>query len=300
VHDKQLEFAYRIAPTVPTTLRGDPGRLRQILINLCDNAIKFTKKGAITVEVTFDHENIENRRTKGNESGDEPVKLRFAIRDTGIGIAVDKIALLFSPFQQVDASTSRQFGGTGLGLAIARRLAHMMGGDSGVESVVGKGSTFWFTAFFSKQHIHEQQTPPPELIGVHILVVDDQKTHGMALYEQLQTWGMRPVHLEDARRAHQYLYRAQMEEDPVRIALIDHHLPDLSGNALGELIGRDASLTIPVMLLMVSGERMKAAQQITTSHFAAYLSKPIRSDHLRTWLLRSLASSVGTHRPVIG
>ena len=144
-HEKRLEFICRIDPEVPTFLRGDPGRLRQILINLGGNAIKFTARGEVAIEVRLESET------------DDRIKVRFEVRDTGIGIPQDKIGLLFTAFQQVDASTTRRFGGTGLGLAISKRLAELMGGEIGVESVEGRGSTFWFTAVFGKQPRRERR-----------------------------------------------------------------------------------------------------------------------------------------------
>jgi PAS domain S-box-containing protein len=291
IHDKDLEFAYRIAPQTPVALRGDPGRLRQILINLCDNAIKFTTHGVVTVEIVPEERGTERHGTGAHITGSAAVQLRFIVRDTGIGIPSDKLELLFSPFQQVDASTSRQFGGTGLGLAIVQRLARMMGGESGVESVVGEGSTFWFTASFGKQPIQPQETSAPELQGVHVLVVDDQEMHRLALYEQLLAWGMRPAYCEDGRSAHEYLVQAHLADDPVRVVLVDHTLPDMTGNALGELLKDDLSSAAPHILLMVSGERMKAARQLASGHFSAYLSKPVRPTHLYEWLQHVLAPS---------
>lgn len=277
-HEKQLEFAYRIAPDVPLALRGDPGRLRQILINLSDNAIKFTSTGIVTIEVTVDMRN--------GELGSDQVKLRFVVRDTGIGIAPDKLALLFSPFQQVDTANSHHSGGAGLGLAIARRLAELMEGESGVDSMVGEGSTFWFTALLGKQPVQPQQVTPLELRGLHVLIVDDQEIVRSALYEQMRAWNMRPVQVPSARSAYQYLRKAQMDQDPVRAVLIDFHLPDLSGKEFAELIQSDSSLNPPILLFMIAGKRIEATPQVTTSHVAIYLSKPVRQAQLRTWLLR--------------
>jgi CheY-like chemotaxis protein len=208
------------------------------------------------------------------------------VRDTGIGIAPDKLALLFSPFQQVDGSNSRQFGGAGLGLAIVRRLAELMEGESGVDSMLGEGSTFWFTAVFGKQPAQPQPIPPLELRGLHVLIVDDQEIVRSALYEQMRAWNMRPVQVPSGRSAYQYLRKAQMDQDPVRAVLIDYHLTDLSGKEFAELIQSDNSITPPILLFMISSKRIEATPQVTTSHMAIYLSKPIRQAQLRTWLLR--------------
>ena len=310
VHDKQLEFAYRIAPDVPVALRGDPGRLRQILINLCDNAIKFTAKGTVTLEILLDAEGGATDRSLAQgrpqselqsvienemQRGDDSVQLRFLVRDTGIGIAPSKLTQLFSPFQQVDASTSRQFGGTGLGLAIVRRLAMMMGGDSGVESVVGQGSTFWVTAHFGLQAEQPQPLRAPELQNVRVLVVDDHELARRALVEQCTAWGMRPAACADAQAALHIMAQARATGDPVRVVLIDQHLPTMAGRALGARMlheAREARLLgpLPILVLMVAGERMKAAPQIVNDHFAAYLSKPLRAAHLHSWLLRLLGA----------
>ena len=163
-HEKSIEFIYRIDPEMHTFLRGDPGRLRQILLNLGGNAIKFTSRGEVTVEVRSE-----------SETGDR-LKARFEVRDTGIGIPQDKIGLLFTAFQQADASTTRRFGGTGLGLAISKRLAELMGGEVGVESVEGRGSTFWFTAVLGVRELPPERrdgAPRAEIRGVRILAVDD-------------------------------------------------------------------------------------------------------------------------------
>lgn len=321
-HIKQLEIAYRIAPDVPVALRGDPGRLRQILINLCDNAIKFTSHGVVTLEVVMAEKAViekevtekavtekedtatgeqgerqEEDGTRGAETpeaknlskGDEQVNLRFIVRDTGIGIPEEKIAILFSPFQQVDASTSRRFGGTGLGLAIVQRLVEMMGGASGVESVVGEGSEFWVVAQFGRQLEQPLEATTPELRGVRILVVEDERVHRVALYEQLLAWGMRPLVATNAASAKESIEHAQNEGDPIRFALIDDALPDGSGSALGEWIGQNAH-PAPLLLSMVAGERARALQQIAGSPFTLSMSKPVRPDHLHSSLLRLLAT----------
>ena len=164
---------------VPALLRGDPFRLRQILINLCGNAIKFTAKGEVAIRIALEEEK------------DSRVKVRFAVTDTGIGIPKDQRELLFAPFSQADSSTTRKYGGTGLGLSISKRLAEMMGGGIGVESEEGRGSTFWFTTVLEKRpwNREEEVIVPEDLQGERILIVDDNETSRFFLSEQLKAWG---------------------------------------------------------------------------------------------------------------
>ena len=197
-HEKGLEFICAAAPDVPSYLRGDPGRLRQVLINLTGNAVKFTHKGEIAV-----------RASLVSETDDEAV-IRFSVKDTGIGIPATSRRLLFQKFTQADASTTRKYGGTGLGLAISKQLAEMMGGEIGVVSEEGQGSEFWFTARFAKQAEQERTiAPPAEIRGVHVLVVDDNATNREVLRAQLLAWGVRLEEAPDGPTALQALYLAQ-------------------------------------------------------------------------------------------
>ncbi len=191
IEQKNLAFVCAAAPNVPYLLRGDPGRLRQVLVNLAGNAVKFTDEGEISVRVSVQHETDTN------------VLVRFSVRDTGIGIAKDKLGLLFSKFTQLDASATRKYGGTGLGLAISKQLALLMGGEVGAESDLGRGSEFWFTARFEKQPALSSLIPvlPPDLRGARALVVDDNPTHREVLVAQLKSWGMHPTEASDGRDA---------------------------------------------------------------------------------------------------
>ena len=205
-HEKGLELLCAAELSVPTLLRGDPSRLRQILTNLTGNAIKFTSIGEVAVRVSLVDEN------------ENDVLLRFSVRDTGIGIPTDKIGLLFDKFSQVDASTTRQYGGTGLGLAISKQLAELMGGETGVISEEGNGSEFWFTARLSKQAGEEraENIPPVELIGVRVLIVDDNAANRAILTTRLASWGMRPSEAQDGPVAIRAFYRALEENDPLQ------------------------------------------------------------------------------------
>ncbi|MEI6309731.1 MAG: PAS domain S-box protein, partial [bacterium] len=208
--EKGLEFICRIDPEIYTFLRGDPGRLRQILINLGNNAIKFTSRGEVVIEAKVESET------------DDRLKVRVEVRDTGIGISQERIGFLFTAFQQADASTTRQFGGTGLGLAISKRLAEVMGGEVGVESVEGRGSTFWFTAVFGKQPGRDRREGllPIDLRGVRILVVDDNATNRLVIAEQLESWGIRHAEVESAAKAIELLRAAWAEGDLFRISIM--------------------------------------------------------------------------------
>ncbi|MDD8025135.1 MAG: PAS domain S-box protein [Acidobacteriota bacterium] len=268
--DKHLEFICRIDPEVQTFIRGDPGRLRQILINLGNNAIKFTARGEITVEVRSDSDR------------DGRVKVRFEVRDTGLGIPQDRIGLLFNAFQQVDASTTRRFGGSGLGLAISKRLAERMGGEIGVASVEGRGSTFWFTAVFAKQ-------PPrasldgdhrADLRGVRVLVVDDNATNRLILAEQLASWGVRHAESAGAAEAIGRLREARAEGDPFRVLITDMQMPDRDGETLGRDIRADPGLCDTRLVLMSSFGSRGDAKRFKEAGFSAYLIKPVRQSQL--------------------
>ncbi len=268
--EKRLEFIYRIDPGVHTFVRGDPGRLRQILINLGNNAVKFTAQGEVTIEV----------RPESDLNG--RIKIRFEVRDTGIGIPQDRIGLLFNAFQQVDASTTRRYGGSGLGLAISKRLAERMGGEIGVTSVEGRGSTFWFTAEFGKQPPRERPAGDhrADLRGVRVLVTDDNATNRLILAEQLASWGVRHVEAENAAQVIDFLRAARAESDPFRVLITDMQMPDTDGESLGRAVKADPDLRDTFLVMMSSFGSRGDAKRLKEAGFAAYLIKPVRQSQL--------------------
>jgi len=280
-HEKRLEFICRIDPEVPTFLQGDPGRLRQILINLGNNAIKFTSRGEVVIEAKVESET------------DDRLKVRVEVRDTGIGIPPDRIGLLFTAFQQMDASTSRRFGGTGLGLAISKRLAELMGGEVGVESVEGRGSTFWFTAVFGKQPRRDRREglPPVDLRGVRVLVVDDNATNRRVLAEQLESWGVRHVEAESAVKATGWLRAAHADGDPFRIMITDMQMPETDGESLGKAIKADPELRDTHLVMMSSLGTRGDAKRLKAIGFSAYLTKPVKQSQLYDCLAMVLGGS---------
>lgn len=282
-HEKGLELVCSAYPQVPTLLRGDPGRLRQILTNLTDNAVKFTPAGEVSVLVSVESE------------AEETVLLRFTVCDTGIGIAEDKRGLLFEKFSQVDASTTRQYGGTGLGLAISKQLAEMMGGEIGFESEEGRGSQFWFTARFGKQPAAKRAEvfSQADLRDVRVLIVDDNATNREILTLRLASWGMRPKEADGGPAALQALYRALEEEDPFRLALIDMQMPGMDGESLGRAIRVDRRIADTRMVMLTSLGVQSDARRFAEIGFAAYLTKPVRHQELRKVLSLALAAHCG-------
>ncbi len=282
-HEKGLEILCSVDPDVPTLLRGDPGRLRQILTNLAGNAVKFTHIGEVVVHVS----------QAGKEDVRDHVLLRFSVRDTGIGIPGDKIGLLFEKFTQVDASTTRQYGGSGLGLAISKQLCELMGGQIGVKSEVGKGSEFWFTARFDLQTVKHppEQALPADLQGVRVLIVDDNGTNREILATRLSSWGMRPYEAQDGPRAVQACYQALDENDPFTLAVIDMQMPGMDGETLGRILKADKRLSNLRLVLLTSLGRRGDVKRIQEAGFSAYVAKPIRYQELKTLLSMTVTRS---------
>jgi two-component system sensor histidine kinase/response regulator len=281
-HEKHLDFICRIDPEVPTFLRGDPGRLRQILVNLGGNAIKFTDRGEVCIQVTLEL-----------ETGDR-IKARFEVRDTGIGIPQDKIGILFNAFQQVDATTTRRFGGTGLGLAISKRLVEIMGGEIGIESAEGRGSTFRFTIVLGKQPYRDrgEEMPRADLRDARVLAVDDNATNRLVLAEQMASWGLRHAGAESASKALEMLRAARVAGDPFRIVLTDMQMPVMDGESLGRAIKDDPELRDTLLVMMTSLGRRGDARRLNAIGFSAYLTKPVKQSQLYDCLATVLGGGV--------
>jgi len=265
IKEKPIEFICAAAPDVPARLRGDPGRLRQVLTNLAGNAIKFTSRGEIAVRA-----NVVSEQ-------DQTCVIRFSVKDTGIGVPADKQQGLFQKFIQADASTTRMFGGTGLGLAISKQLAELMGGQIGIVSAEGQGSEFWFTACFAKQAAGEPEiAPPAEIRGVRLLVVDDNATNREVLTLQFKAWGVRVDEASSGPMALDALYRARDAGDPIQMAILDGQMPGMDGVAVARAIKIDETLKHTRLMLITSLCQRGDAKRMKDVGFSAYLTKPVR------------------------
>jgi two-component system, sensor histidine kinase and response regulator len=284
--DKGLQFSCFVDPDTPSLLQGDPGRLRQVLINLANNAIKFTTTGEVAITVALDAET------------DTQATLHFAVRDTGIGIPPYRMDRLFQSFSQVDGSTTRKYGGTGLGLAISRQIVKMIGGKIGVESELGAGSTFWFTAVLDKQPAGASQADVEggDIENLRVLVVDDNATNRHILQTYLAAWGCRPTEAANADEALQALHAAAEEGDPFRIALLDDLMPGMDGETLGRNIKADPPLRDVGLVMLTSAGRRRDAKQLREAGFANYLLKPIKQSQLLDCLRRVTGKSVSPTR----
>jgi len=296
-HEKGLELVCLVEPAVPLLLRGDPGRLRQILINLGGNAVKFTDKGKIVIRVSLDGEDEQN------------VTIRFAVSDTGIGIPANRLDSLFSPFTQVDSSKTRKYGGTGLGLAISKQLAELMGGKIGLESEAGKGSTFWFTAVFEKQPIGpgsadeifakikdeeamERCAAEPAIYEdgkrkIRILVTEDNPVNQKVAQAMLRKMGLRA---DVAANGQEAVNALQMI--PYDLVLMDCQMPVMDGLEATRFIRNDVSGVInpriPIIAMTAStmrGDRDKCIQ----AGMSDFIAKPVQQRELAEMLARWLA-----------
>jgi signal transduction histidine kinase/DNA-binding response OmpR family regulator len=275
---KGLELAYTIADDVPAGVHGDPTRLRQVITNLLGNAVKFTSAGEVILSVSL-------------EQLDANALLRFEIRDTGIGIPAEIQDKLFLSFTQADGSMRRRFGGTGLGLAICRQLTKLMGGNIGVRSVVGEGSTFWFTVSLAVQASVAVVAPAVTLGDRRALLVDDNSTNRTILRRQLSGWGMRVVATDCGPRALEILREAAAAAEPFDIAIIDLQMPDMDGLTLGRIIKGD-KLLAGIPLVMLSSLALRTyADGARDVGFAAYLTKPTRQHNLYSCVSSVLAGT---------
>ncbi len=277
--EKGLELAFGVASDVPDALVGDPGRLRQVLLNILGNAVKFTARGEVVLAVTLES------ATPGRAT------LHFSVRDTGIGIAPEHQEQIFQAFTQADSSTTRRYGGTGLGLAIARRLVELMGGRLWVESGVGRGSTFHFTATFDRVELAATAPAfarPAALEGLRVLVVDDNQTNRRILEEMLASWHMQPVAVSDSGAAMDALRKAPAEQ-PFHLVITDCQMPEVDGFALARRIKTDELLHTTPIIMLTSVGRPEDTHRCRRLGVEACLTKPVKHSDL----LETLASVAG-------
>ena len=294
---KGLELACRMAPDVPRLLVGDPDRLRQVLLNLLSNAVKFTDRGSVVATCS---------RVVGPEA---TTMLRFEVRDTGIGIPQAQQALVFNSFYQADNSMSRSHGGTGLGLTICRQLVGFMGGQLGVESVPGQGSTFWFTARFQPAPLAEGPPATRRLVdlrGLRVLVVDDCAVVRGIVCDQVRVWNGVPEQAPEATTGLERLRQAAARGEPFDVAVIDSQMPGLDGLAMARLIQQEASLRTTALVLLSGFTQAALAPDYASAGFLAWLSKPARQSELydailtaaNRWLRPARQEPPGMPRPL--
>ncbi|HEX2919329.1 MAG TPA: response regulator, partial [Edaphobacter sp.] len=280
--EKGLELLCEFAPNAPALVHGDPGRVRQVLLNLLGNAVKFTDTGEVTLKVQRDL--LEDRSST----------IHFMVKDTGIGISPDKLEKIFESFSQADTSTTREFGGTGLGLTISRRLVEMMGGRIWVESTPGKGSTFHFTA-----ELGEAKSVPKAnrtdgtssiLVGVRVLVVDDNRTNQRILEGLVSRWGMIPTVAANGEMALHVYLEALAKKEPFGLILTDMHMPKMDGFGLVERLKEHPGTTSSTIMMLTSGGQRGDAQRCGELGIAAYLLKPVRQMELREAIIQVLTA----------
>jgi PAS domain S-box-containing protein len=286
---KGLELACRISPAVPRNVLGDAGRLRQVIVNLVGNAIKFTERGEVVLEAEV-----------ASQDQDE-VRIRFSVMDTGIGVPEDKRKHIFAPFTQADSSTTRRFGGTGLGLAISSQLVEMMGGALALVSEVGRGSTFHFTARFDLPR-SEAPAPVPrpgrlDLTNTSVLVVDDNDTNRRILHEMLASWRMRPTATTGAGEALRALREAEAAGRPFELLLSDGQMPDMDGFMLAEAVKADPALRRMPMILLTSAGRPGDGARCRRLGISGFLTKPVKQSDLLETMQAVLRGEPGAAPP---
>ncbi len=280
---KNLDLVCLVEPDVPSLLRGDPGRFRQMVLNLANNALKFTEKGEVTIRVHNLHED------------ETCVKLSVQVEDTGIGIPESRLETLFQPFVQADGTVSAKYGGTGLGLSITKRIAELMNGECGVRSVEGQGSTFWFTAVLEKQAHGPHTVPEPmvEIRGFKILAVEENTTNRNYFATLLESWGCCHQEAANALDALVAMRSAAEAGEPFQLAVLDMHLPVIDGESLGRLIKADPLLKDTVLVMLTGLGQKGDAERLEQLGFAGYLTKPVKESQLFDCLAIALGRRAG-------
>ena len=282
-HKKGLELTSFVEPGTPTEVSGDPFRLRQVLTNILGNAIKFTEEGEVTL------------RAELVEDATDTARVRFEVSDTGIGMTEEQRSRLFTPFTQADASTTRRYGGTGLGLAISKQLVSMMGGEIGVRSEPGEGSTFWFTTRLEKRQ-EARRAPLPARTGLRdlrVLIVDDHETNRRILHKQLSSWGMRDDMAEDGPGALELLRAAAERGEAYDLAVLDMQMPDMDGIQLARAISADPAISSTRLVLLTSiGININETARM--AGVEVVLNKPVRQSQLHDTLATMLGAPTDT------
>jgi len=282
-YDKGLELASLVKHDVPTALRGDAGRIRQVLVNLVGNAVKFTEEGEVTLVVSL------------VEDAEKTAVVRFEVRDTGIGMTGGQRARLFRSFSQADASTTRRYGGTGLGLAISRQLVELMGGEIGAESEPGVGSTFWFELPLEKQEAGKRRAalvPRTDMHGLRVLVVDDNETNRKILHEQVVSWGMKNGKAADGTMALRMLRDAAERGEGYDLAILDKEMPGMDGIELARRIKEDPSISSTRLIMLSSVGSRGETERARQMGIEAYLTKPVRQSKLYDAMAMAMATAI--------
>ena len=290
-HAKHIELAYHVLPDVPDRLNGDIHRLRQIIVNLVGNAIKFTEKGEVVV------------RTSLELRADDHVDLHFSVSDTGTGIPADKLEAIFSPFEQADTSTTRRFGGTGLGLAISTQLVALMEGRIWVKSELGQGSRFHFTARFKVAKAIPREYVEAKLEDIRdlsILIVDDNRTNRRILEEMAKNWGMNPTSVEDGSKALRALDQARNSDKPFDLVVSDVNMPGMSGFELAASVKQSPLHAGMPIILLTSASRTGDAERCRTLGVAAHLMKPVKQSSLLDAIVVGVGGGKAEERPAAG
>ncbi len=267
---KDIDLISYISPDVPHQLYGDPGRIRQVLVNLLSNAVKFTEQGEVVLRVT----------RKEDTEGD--TVLHFAVQDTGIGIAPEVLPRLFAAFSQADGSTTRKYGGTGLGLVISKKLVELMHGHIGVESEVGKGTTFWFDARFRKQAVQSKPVPPPhvDMKGIRALIVDDNATSRRVVAHYTTSWGLVSETAAGPIEALELLRRAVQADKPYKVVFSDLQMPEMDGVQLARAIRKDEELSGTLFILLSSLGPRPSTRVMQETQIGGYVAKPVKQSQL--------------------
>ncbi len=278
-HDKGLELAGLVYNDVPSALRGDPGRLRQVLVNLLSNAVKFTEEGEVVLRVGLADETETTAR------------VRFEVRDTGIGMTEEQRGRIFGSFTQADASTTRRYGGTGLGLAISKQLVELMGGEVDAASELGKGSTLFFEVPFAKSSggARAAAAPNTDLRGLRVLVVDDNDTNRKIVHHQVVSWGMRNGQAKDGPEALRLLRRAAEDGEPYDVAILDMQMPGMDGMELARRVKAEPAIAATRLIMQTSLGRGVDREEARAVGVSAYLTKPVRQSQLHD----AIASAIG-------